>query len=121
MWLYIIIIIVIISSLSSSSNCNQDLTIKKLVRQTARWATASDQDSNPYIANLHATYAMGYLMATREIFTDKQINDAAEIDIRKFDSNINNIMDNAVKQLATICPEGEPKNKFLAYLGKEGL
>lgn len=43
------------------------INIKRLVRQTARWATAADQDLNGYIANLHATYAMGYLMAIREI------------------------------------------------------
>lgn len=47
-------------------NVIDESNIKKLVRQTARWAIAADQDNNGYIANLHATYAMGYLMATRE-------------------------------------------------------
>ena len=115
-----IIIIICISSLFTSKNTSES-NIKKLVRQTARWATASEQDSNPYIANLHATYAMGYLMALREIYTDIEINNIAEIDIRELDFNINKIMDNAVKQLALVCPEGQPKNRFLAYLGKEGI
>ena len=95
--------------------------INKLVRQTARWATAADQDTNPYIANLHATYAMGYLMALRDSYSDTIINEEAKIDIRQLDTQINKIMDSALQKLATVCPEGNPKNRFLAAIAKEGL
>jgi hypothetical protein len=95
--------------------------IKKLVRQTARWATAADQDNNGYIANLHATYAMGYLMATREIYTDVEIEKYSGINIRKFETEISAIMDDAIKKLVVLCPTGQPKNQYLASISKEGM
>lgn len=94
--------------------------IQKLLRQTARWATAADQDTNPYIKNLHANYAMGYLMALKEIYTESEINEYGNINIRKFDSEISIIMDDAVNQLSKICPSGQPKNVYLSRISKEG-
>lgn len=95
--------------------------IKKLVRQTARWGTAAEQDINPYIANLHATYSLGYLMALREIYTDEQIKKESGVDIRQLEANITVVMDDAINKLARICPAGQPKNQYLAYLSKEGI
>ncbi len=92
-----------------------------LVRQTARWATAADQDENAYIKNLHATYAMGYLNALREVYTDDKITSVIGIDVRQLDKEIKTIMDNAVKMLAKTCPDGQPKNQFLAVLGMQGV
>lgn len=94
--------------------------INKLIRQTARWATAAEQDMNPYIANLHATYALGYLMSIKEIYTNEQVKFYTNVDIIKLEDEIVRIMDNAIKELALICPEGQPKNEYLAYLSKEG-
>lgn len=97
------------------------INIKKLLRQTARWATAAEQDINPYISNLHATYALGYLMALKEIYTENEILKETGVDIRKLESEITTVMDNAINKLAKICPEGQPKNQYLAYLSKEGI
>ena len=36
-------------------------TIRTLLRQSARWALASQQDKSPLIALLHANYGAGYL------------------------------------------------------------
>jgi hypothetical protein len=94
--------------------------INRLIRQTARWATAANQDTNAYISNLHATYAVGYLMALREIYMDETITRLSNVDVRKLDIHINQIMDDAVKKLINVCPDGQPKNKYLAYLSKQG-
>jgi hypothetical protein len=94
--------------------------INRLIRQTARWSTAAEQDTNPYIANLHATYAMGYLMALREIYPDEVITRISGINIRELDIKVNKIMDEAVQKLITVCPEGQPKSHFLAYLSGQG-
>jgi len=102
-------------------NVIDESNIKKLVRQTARWATAADQDNNGYIANLHATYAMGYLMATKEIYTDVEIEKYSGINIRKFETEISSIMDDAIKKLVVLCPTGQPKNQYLASISKEGM
>lgn len=118
------IIFLIISCLillySNSNYSSHNDNINKLVRQTARWATAAGQDSNPYINNLHATYAVGYLMALRELYTDQQINNAANTDIRELDKQVNKKMDDAVQLLIDICPQGQPKDVYLAFLAKEG-
>jgi hypothetical protein len=94
--------------------------IERLLRQTARWATAADQDTNPYITNLHATYAMGYLMALREIYPDHIIQSVSDINVNELDTQINKVMDSAIKSLVVTCPEGQPKNVFLASIAKEG-
>lgn len=114
------IIISLIVLLNNQNTINDKTNIKKLLRQTARWSVASHQDSNPYIANLHATYSLGYLMALREIYTDEIIMKLTNVDIRRLESEVTMIMDNAVKKLIQICPEGQPKNRYLAYLSKQG-
>jgi hypothetical protein len=119
--LLVLVICLCVYTLDSSGNSGIDkFNIKKLIRQTARWASAADQDTNGYIANLHATYAMGYLMALREIYTDEEIEKYTGINVKRFEFEINNIMNNAVKQLSRICPEGRPKNVYLATLSNEG-
>ena len=94
--------------------------IQKLLRQTARWATAAEQDGNPYIRNLHATYAVGYLMALREIYSDEKIKMETGLDIRKMEEELTKIMDNAIQEIVKVCPEGQPKNEFLANISKQG-
>lgn len=119
----ILVIIIIITLYKLKKHVKEDdkIKIKKLVRQTARWATAAEQDINPYIANLHATYSLGYLMALREIYTDQEILDESGVNIRKLEMEITEVMDNAINKLAIICPGGQPKNEYLARLSKEGI
>lgn len=123
---YLILIIVLaFIILINMYNCNynyltESQKVNKLIRQTARWAAAAEQDENAYIANLHATYALGYLMALREIYTDEVINKLSNVDVRMLETQVTNIMDGAVKKLVNVCPQGQPKNKFLSYLSKEG-
>lgn len=122
--LFIIITFIILGFLivnRKSIKMIDKINIRKLLRQTARWGTAAEQDINPYIANLHATYALGYLMALKEIYTENEILKETGVDIRKLESEITTVMDNAINKLAKICPEGQPKNQYLAYLSKEGI
>lgn len=112
--------ILCIWSINVYNGLSDSQKVNKLIRQTSRWATAADQDTNAYIANLHATYAVGYLMALREIYSDEEISRLSHVNVRKLDTQINQIMDNSVKKLIEVCPEGQPKNKFLAFLSKEG-
>ena len=64
---------------------------------------------------------MGYLMATREIYTDVEIEKYSGINIRKFETEISAIMDDAIKKLVVLCPIGQPKNQYLASISKEGM
>lgn len=123
---YIIFIICLICIVTlnlftkNTPNCNDSININKLIRQTSRWAIAAEQDTNPYVANLHATYALGYLMALREIYDDETIKNLTHIDIRKLDREVTRIMDDAVQKLLTVCPDAQPLNEYLALLIKQG-
>lgn len=123
---YVIIIFLLIiycihsgESFNLDDNNDKKTNINKLIRQIARWATAAVQDTNPYIANLHATYSVGYLMALREIYDDETINKLGNINVRRLEEDVTKIMDGAISQLIQICPEGQPKNKYLAFLAKQ--
>lgn len=48
------------------------------------------------------------------------INQKSGIDIRELDTQVNEVMDSALQKVAMICPEGNPKRRFLAALAKEG-
>ena len=96
---------------------NQKLRI--LLRQTARWATASKQDENELIKVLHANYAMGYLMAIRDIYSEDQIEASLGKSVVEFASEISQVQDDAQKSAILICPQYGPERSFLTKLGGE--
>ncbi|MDD4931435.1 MAG: hypothetical protein PHG66_04820 [Candidatus Colwellbacteria bacterium] len=83
---------------------NRDRLIKQLVRQTARWSVASDQDESPLISLLHANYGVAYASIMRDIATDEEIKSIAGIDIIDFQRKISDIQDKATRKVADICP-----------------
>ena len=94
--------------------------INKLVRQTARWATAASQDENPVIAVLHANYAAGYLWALKDIATKEEIESAANINMNKFQKNVVDTQDETNKRLVKLCPNFvKTDNPYLAKIGGE--
>lgn len=97
--------------------CPKDQDIQALVRQTARWAVASQQDSSPMIALLHANYAAGYLQALELIATEDEINRTT--DLRVLRSKIYGTQDRAARMVVGTCPQymGQDVDKELARLG----
>ena len=79
--------------------------IQKLVRQTARWATAAQQDESPLIALLHSNYATGYLWALKDIATASEINKSAGIDMKRFEKHITDIQDTVTQKIVKKCPQ----------------
>ena len=105
-----------------TNNCKQHKNelIIKLVRQTARWATAATQDDNPLIAVLHANYGTGYLWALKDIANKNEIETAANIDLVKFQNNVIQIQDATTKRLAKVCPDfAKTDNIYLAKIAGE--
>ena len=103
--------VLIIGRIRCSDNSNN---IKTLVRQSARWAVAAEQDKNIMIAVLHANYAAGYLWALADIYTSQEIEQATGIDYMRFRDAIIGIQDKTSKRLATACPDFVPKKTFLS-------
>ena len=80
-------------------------TIRTLIRQSARWALAAQQDESPIIALLHANYAAGYLWALQDIANDIEMSQIGGIDPLKFRNQIIAIQDKCTKKVSKICPK----------------
>lgn len=74
-----------------------------LIRQSARWLVASQQDKSPLIAMLHSMYGFGYFMALKEIATEDTIN--KYVNVKKFEKELNNALDNSTTTVAKNCPQ----------------
>lgn len=88
-----------------ADNLNKNFVINTLIRGCARWASASLQDKSPLVAVLHANYASGYLWALRDVFSDKDIQRFANVDIIQFQKHITDVQDKATKLLIGVCPQ----------------
>ncbi len=115
----LILVLMIIILLANNPADNKKEIINTLVRQSARWATAAEQDQSPMIAVLHANYAAGYLWALRDIATDTEIEKAAGIDVLKFRNDINKIHDSTTRRLSELCAEFAPTDTYLGKIAGE--
>ena len=97
-----------------------DKIIRTLVRQAARWSTASTQDENPMISVLHANYGAGYLWALKDIATSEQIKMAAGVDLLVFEKEITTIQDAATKKMIAVCPKYGPEESYLTRISGQG-
>jgi hypothetical protein len=83
--------------------------VKVLYRQAARYAVASSQDEAAVIKALHANYAMGYLLAIKDIATASEFRMTTGKDLLNFEQEIARIQDAATLSLVEICPDLKPK------------
>lgn len=123
-WSILFLVVVIIFVLVSITPDNQvscqsekNKQTQALVRQTARWAVASQQDTSPMIALLHANYAAGYLQALELIATENEIN--RFVNLQELRTKVHRTQDQAARQVALSCPGylGNNIDKELARIG----
>ena len=120
MWLYLLAALLIFLVFIRGTNGASRATIEKLVRQSARFATAAQQDESPLVSVLHANYSAGYLWALKDIATPKQIHNATGVDIKKFEEHITNVQDMVTKKTLKKCPEfAGDVDLYLATIGGE--
>ena len=120
MWLYLLAALLIFFVFIRGTNGASKATIEKLVRQSARFATAAQQDESPLVSVLHANYSAGYLWALKDIATPKQIHNATGVDIKKFEEHITNVQDMVTKKTLKKCPEfAGDVDLYLATIGGE--
>ena len=81
-----------------------DKQIRILYRQTARYAVASVQDDSPVVKSLHANYAMGYLMALKDLATTDEFAKATGDNLLSFERKIAGIQDASTVNLVGDCP-----------------
>jgi hypothetical protein len=122
MWLYLLAALLIFFVFIRGTNGASRATIEKLVRQSARFATAAQQDESPLVSVLHANYSAGYLWALKDIATPKQIHNATGVDIKKFEEHITNVQDMVTKKTLKKCPEfAGDVDLYLATIGGEAV
>lgn len=93
-----------------------------LLKQTARWTLASEQDKNPLIAVLHANYAAGYLYALRDIMSDKDIENVTNVSVMKIQHRVQQVQQDATMRALRYCPNFSTQlNDELSLLGGESL
>lgn len=95
-------------------------TIETLVRQTARWSTASLQDESPLIKMLHANYGVAYASALRQVATDGEIYAATGINAQELEQHATAAQDAATLKLVAVAPQAAPQGPLVA-LAREGL
>ena len=103
--LILVLILVIVLVIFRQPPSSLDKQIRILYRQTARYAVASAQDESSVIKTLHANYAMGYLMALKDIATAGDFKRATGTDIVLFESKITRIQDSSTVNLVSKCEE----------------
>jgi hypothetical protein len=119
-YLYLLGVIFVLYLMMKNKTRGMNKAIEKLVRQSARYAVAAQQDESPVIAILHANYATGYFYALKEFASESQIHNATGIDVKKFKEHITNVQDMVTRKTSEKCPDfvGEV-DIYLAQIGGE--
>jgi hypothetical protein len=103
--LFLVLVLVFVVFRTSSNSVPLDKQIRILYRQTARYAVASLQDDSPVVKSLHANYAMGYLMALKDLATTEQFARATGDNLLSFERKIAGIQDASTVNLVGDCPD----------------
>ena len=107
--LFLVLVLVFVvfrpdKSLRDLDHVPLDKQIRILYRQTARYAVASVQDDSPVVKSLHANYAMGYLMALKDLATTDEFAKATGDNLLSFERKIAGIQDASTVNLVGDCP-----------------
>ena len=107
--LFLVLVLVFVvfrpdKSLRDLDHVPLDKQIRILYRQTARYAVASVQDDSPVVKSLHANYAMGYLMALKDLATTEEFAKATGDNLLSFERKIAGIQDASTVNLVGDCP-----------------
>ena len=91
--------------------------VKTLVKDAAKWAAVAQQDQNPLMGLVHATYAMAYINVAREMFSAKDLQTLCGIDTDELYTMINHTQEQTAQQVGTQCPGLKLPGVFGLYSG----
>lgn len=107
-WLIVIGLIFVLFFVYRKVSNADDETIRLLYRQAARYSVASIQDASEVIQVLHANYAMGYLLALKDLATGEDFERVTGEDLLVFERKIARIQDEATRRLVGDRPDLVP-------------
>ena len=103
------VVAVLIVFMTRTSYATGDVElIRTLYRQSARYAVASIQDDAEVIQMLHANYAMGYLLALKDVASTEDFKRATGEDLISFERKIAQIQDDATTRIIKDRPDLRP-------------
>lgn len=105
-----------------NSNNNLNIFIKKIIRQAARWSTASQQDTNPLIRVLHANYGAAYMFALSDAgITPDEIESIIgnNFNYKETYDLIIQIQDDASRNAIKVCKDFGPAESILTKIAGE--
>ena len=88
-----------------------------LVKTAARWSAVSDQDSNPMLKLLHATYASAYINAARSLASDADLERVSKVRIDELFSQVGSQQQAAIQKVGTLAPSLMPEGANVLYTG----
>ena len=116
----VVLITIILILILKKERMTKTGDIETLLRQSARYAVAAQQDESPMIAVLHANYAAAYFYAAKDISTDQEIIQATGVNPIEFKKHITAIQDFTSKRTVNLCPEfGGDVDNYLAQIAGE--
>lgn len=107
-WLIIIGLIFVLFFVFRKVSSADDEAIRLLYRQAARYSVASLQDASEVIQVLHANYAMGYLLALKDLATGEEFERVTGENLLNFERKIAQIQDAATRRLVEQRPDLVP-------------
>jgi len=115
-----ILIVVVACVIAGSSKHKQKNFIDKMIRQSARYATAAQQDESPLVAVLHANYSAAYFYALTDIASYNEIHNATGIDVKTFRDHLLRVQDETTRKMVEACPQFRGQiDLFLATIAGE--
>jgi len=120
MFITTILIVIVACVIAGNGKQKQKSFIDKMIRQSARYATAAQQDESPLIAVLHANYSAAYFYALTDIASYNEIHNATGIDVKKFREHLIRVQDETTRKITEACPQFRGQiDLFLATIGGE--
>jgi len=104
-YLYLIGALVVMFLIMQNRSKSFNTSVKRLIKQTARYAITAQQDGSPVLATLHSNYAVAYMYALMDIATDAQIHRLTGIDVVKFRQHIMNVQDMVTRRTIEKIPD----------------
>jgi hypothetical protein len=93
------VIIFISKSFEKHTNSNIDKIISKLATQAARLTYIAENDKNPLKSSLYCNYAIGYLLALKDIKNPEEIKKRIGLDISDFESKVTSIQNTCINKM----------------------
>ena len=118
---FLLSLILISIFIPNSNQITRYEIIQSLTRQSARWATAAEQDDSDLIALLHANYGAGYLWALKDIATASEIKTATGVDVKRLTKEIISTQDKITKRVIRKCPGFAPPKNYLSIVAGENV